>query len=413
MSRAPAERRTGWAPATRLVRTAGGPETAAAGPHPVAVNPPLQRGSTVVLPDAASLYTAPVSYGRQGLVTQEALCAALCELEGAAAVRVFGSGAAAVSSALLAVLSAGDEVLLADSVYGPTRRFCTAFLGRFGVKARFYDPRLTPGEMAALFGPATRAVMLESPGSLTFEVQDAPGVAAACRAAGVLSIMDNTWAAGLLFRPLDHGVDLSVQALTKYVGGHADVFMGGVAVRDPALTAKLDAFIHDTGAAVSPDDAYAMLRGLRTLEVRMARHGAAGLEVARWLEAQPQVLRVLHPALPSSPDHALWRRDFTGACGLFGVVLQPGPPAATAALLDALELFGLGFSWGGFESLAVSCDAQLKRTARPLHLGGSLLRLHVGLEAPGDLIADLQRALAAWDAVQSAAPAAAQPAPAR
>ena len=339
-----------------------------------------------------------MSYGRQGLVTQEALCAALAELEHAEDVRVFSSGAAAVSAAILAVVSAGDEVLLADSVYGPTRRFATAFLGRFGVSARFYDPRTRPEALAALFTPATRAVVMESPGSLTFEVQDAPGIAAACRAAGVLSLIDNTWAAGLLFKPLDHGIDISIQALTKYVAGHADVFMGSVAVRDPALARKLDALIHDLGAAVSPDDAYTVLRGLRTLQVRLERHGAAGLEVARWLETRPQVARVLHPGLPSSPDHALWRRDFTGACGLFGLVLQPSPAGAANAFLDALQLFGLGFSWGGFESLAVSCDPQLKRTAARPDLPGPLIRLHVGLEDAGDLTLDLERGLAAFAA---------------
>ena len=396
MSRAAPGERDGWGEATRLIRTAGGPETDAAGPHPVAVNPPVQRGSTVVLPDARSLYTAPVTYGRQGLVTQEALCAALCELERATAVRVFPSGAAAVAAAILAVVSAGDEVLVADAVYGPTRRFATSFLARFGVHARFFPARTPPEELAALFTPATRLVVLESPGSLTFEVDDVPGIAAACRRAGVLTLLDNTWAAGVLFKPLDHGVDLSMQALTKYAAGHADVFMGSVAVGDDALAQALDGFIHDTGSAVSPDDAYTVLRGLRTLPLRLERHGEAGLEVARWLQARPEVARVLHPALPASPDHALWARDFTGACGLFGVALQPSPPAAVHALLDALQLFGLGFSWGGFESLAVHCDPQLRRTARAADLPGPLLRLHVGLEAPRDLIADLERGLAAW-----------------
>ncbi len=403
MSGAPPEARAAWAEATRLIRTAGGPEVAAAaaaaGPAaPVAVNPPVQRGSTVILPDARALYTAEVTYGRQGLATQDALCAGLAELERAEAVRVFPSGAAAVSAALLAVLAAGDEVLVSDSVYGPTRRFCTAFLGRFGVSARFIDPRISAEDLAALFTPATRAVMLESPGSLTFEVADTPALAAACRSAGVLSVMDNTWAAGVLFKPLDHGVDLSVQALTKYVAGHADVFMGSVAVRDASLAAKLDAVVHDMGWAVSPDDAYTVLRGLRTLALRMERHGAAGLEVARWLQGRSEVVEVLHPALPASPDHRLWRRDFSGACGLFGVVLQPSSADAVRALLDELQLFGLGFSWGGFESLAVNCDPQLKRTATPPRLAGPLLRLHVGLEAVGDLTADLDRGLAAWRA---------------
>ncbi len=384
-----------WGEATRLVRVAAGPEVAARPDAPVAVNPPVQRGSTVILPDAASLYGAPVVYGRQGLLTHEALIEALAELEHAQTVRLFPSGAAAVSAALLAVLSAGDEVLVADHVYNPTRRFCATFMRRFGVAARFYDPRITPEALAALFTPATRAVLMESPGSLTFEVQDAPGIAAVARAAGIWTIMDNTWAAGLYFKPLDHGIDLSIQALTKYVGGHADVFMGSVAVRDPALAEKLDDVVHDMGWAVSADDAYLVLRGLRTLPVRLARHGAAGLEVAQRLEGWADTADVLHPALPASPDHARWRRDFTGACGLFGWVLTPRPPEAVRALLDALRLFGLGFSWGGFESLAVNCDPQLKRTASASRPTGPLLRLHVGLEEPDDLLADLAAGLEA------------------
>ena len=383
-----------WREATRLVRTAGGPEVAA-GTHPVAVNPPVQRGSTVILPDAASLYSAPVTYGRQGLLTQEALAEALRALERAEHVALFPSGAAAVTAALLAVLKVGDEVLCADGVYGPTRRLCDGLLKRYGVSTRYFAPRATADEVLALAGPATRLVMMESPASLTFELQDVRAVATACRARGVLTAVDNTWGAGLLFRPLDAGVDLSVQSLTKYVGGHADAFMGSVAVRDPALARALDDLTHDMGWAVSPDDAYLMLRGLRTLEVRLKAHEAGGLHVARWLQGRPEVAAVLHPGLEGSPDHALFQRDYTGANGLFGLVLRPASKRRVHALLDALRLFGLGFSWGGFESLAVHCDPQLRRTAAPLALPGPLLRLHVGLEDPDDLTADLQRGFAA------------------
>ena len=383
-----------WREATRLIRTAGGPETAAVA-HPVAVNPPVQRGSTVILPDAASLYTAPVTYGRQGLATQSALVEALVALERAQHVALFPSGAAAVTAALMAVLKAGDEVLCADGVYGPTRRLCDGLLTRYGVRTRYFHPRATAAEVTALFTPATRVVMMESPASLTFEMQDVRAVAAACREQGVLSAMDDTWGAGLLFRPLDAGVDLSIQSLTKYVGGHADAFMGSVAVRDPALARGLDDILHDMGWAVSPDDSYLMLRGLRTLDCRLKAHEAGGLHVARWLQERPEVAEVLHPALEESPDNVLFTREFSGANGLFGVVLRPAPERAVAALLDALRLFGLGFSWGGFESLAVNGDPQLRRTAAPSALAGPLLRLHVGLEDPDDLIADLERGLVA------------------
>ncbi len=383
-----------WREATRLIRAAGGPETAAKA-HPVAVNPPVQRGSTVILPDAASLYSAAVTYGRQGLATQEALVEALSALERAEHVVLFPSGAAAVTAALMAVLKAGDEVLCADGVYGPTRRLCNGLLTRYGVTTRYFAPRATADELLALAGPATRVVMMESPASLTFEMQDVRAVAAACRARGVLTALDNTYGAGLLFRPLDVGVDLSIQSLTKYVGGHADAFMGSVAVRDPALARALDDLLHDMGWAVSPDDAYLMLRGLRTLEVRLKAHEAGGLHVARWLQGRPEVAQVLHPALEDSPDHALFRRDYTGANGLFGLVLRPASKRQVHAFLDALRLFGLGFSWGGFESLAVHCDPQLRRTAAPAGLPGPLLRLHVGLEDADDLTADLERGFAA------------------
>ncbi len=386
-----------WREATRLIRTAGGPETAAR-THPVAVNPPVQRGSTVILPDAASLYTAPVTYGRQGLATQEALAGALRALERAEHVALFPSGAAAVTAALVAVLKAGDEVLCADGVYGPTRRLCDGVLTRYGVRTRYFPVRATADEVLALATEATRLVVMESPASLTFEMQDVRAVAAACRARGVLTAMDNTWGAGRVFKPLDAGVDLSIQSLTKYVGGHADAFMGSVAVRDAALARALDDLLHDMGWAVAPDDAYLMLRGLRTLDVRLRAHEAGGLHVARWLQARSEVAAVLHPALEGSPDHALWRRDYAGACGLFGLVLRPASTRAVNAFLDALRLFGLGFSWGGFESLAVSCDPQLRRTAAPGALAGPLLRLHVGLEDPDDLTADLERGFAAMTA---------------
>ncbi len=374
---------------TRLIR-AGHPR----GPLARTVGPPIQKGSTVLVNAAAALYDERrPTYGRGGLATQHALMSALVELEGASAVRLFPSGLAAMTGAMLAVLEAGDEVLVTDAVYKPTRRFCNRALRRFGIAVRYYPPRTKPNDLMAMASPATRLIVLESPGSLTFEMQDAPAIAELARARGILTLMDNTWAAGLFFKPLERGIDLSVQALTKYVGGHSDVFMGSAAARDDRLAEALDHAIWDFGWAVSPEDAYQMLRGLRTLPTRMARHEASGLAVAAWLAGRSQVAQVLHPALPGAPDHEVWRRDFTGAAGLFGVVLKPCHTRAVHAFLDGLRLFGLGFSWGGFESLALDCDPQFGvRVQRP-RFAGPVVRLNVGLEDPDDLIADLERSL--------------------
>jgi cystathionine beta-lyase len=388
-------REHGWSEATRLVRAGAAPPEALAR----TVGPPVQRGSTVLLPDAAALYDpAHVTYGRSGLASHAALVEALNALEGAVHTQLYSSGLAALTGAMLSVLQAGDEVLAYDCVYAPIRRFCDGMLKRFGIATRYVPARLDAQGLTAAIGPATRLVLLESPGSLSFELQDVPAIAAAARERGVLTLADNTYGAGVLFKPLAHGVDLSVQALTKYVGGHSDVFMGSCAVADPALAARLKTAARDTGWAVNPDDAYQMLRGTRTLAARLAHHEASGLAVARWLTAQPEVARVLHPALPDFPDHAIWKRDFAGANGLFSVELKPAPETAVHALLDTLELFGLGFSWGGFESLAIHCDPQLRsaRTAEPWRAAGPVVRLHVGLEDPADLIADLRRGLDAF-----------------
>jgi len=370
--------RAGRAPA-RLARTVG---------------PPIQKGTTVLLPDAASLYaTDQPTYGRGGLATQETLASALAELESAAAVRLFPSGLAALAGAMLAVLKAGDDILVTEAIYKPTRRFCDNVLARFGVHVRYYAPRTAAQALLAMAGPSTRLIVMESPGSLTFEIQDTPAIAALARSSGVLTLMDNTWAAGLYFKPLTKGVDISIQALTKYVAGHADIFMGSAATTDPRLSDALDHAIWDFGWAVSPEEAYQVLRGLRTLPTRMARHQASGLAVATWLSNQPQVAEVLHPALPASRDHALWKRDFTGAGGLFSVVLRACPTAAVHAFLDALELFGLGFSWGGFESLALDADPQFDVRETPPSFAGPVVRLNIGLEDPEDLVDDLRRAL--------------------
>lgn len=382
--------------ATRLVRAGNGARTLAK-----TVGPPIQRGSTVLLPDAASLYDhSNITYGRAGLGVHEALADALCELEGASHVRLFPSGLAAVTAAATAVLRAGDGVLVVDSVYAPTRRYFDQVMRRFGVEVAYYPARATPEAVLAAGGPNLRLVVLESPGSLTFEVQDTPAIAALARARGVKTLIDNTWAAGLLHKPLALGVDLSVQALTKYVCGHSDVFLGSAATNDPAVARALDEAVWNFGWSVSPDDAYQGLRGLRTLAARLARHAESAMTIANWLLAQPEVADVLYPPLPGSPDHALWRRDFTGGNGLLSAVLKPVPDAAVDALLDRLELFGLGFSWGGFESLAISSGDQLPKRRLKSDLKGPLVRLHIGLEDPGDLIADLRNGL---DALAAAA----------
>jgi len=380
---------------TRLVRTGSEPTRLAR-----TVNPPIQRGSTVLLPNAASLYDDDqVTYGITGLSSPAALQKALAELEGSPDVTLYPSGLAAITGAMLAVLKAGDEILVVDSAYKPTRRFCDRVLTRFGVSTTYYDPGLPPEGLMALVTSRTRMILLEAPGSLTFEMQDVPAIAAAAKDRGVITLIDNTWAAGLYFKPLAHGVTISVQALTKYVGGHSDCFMGSATTMDVDIGNALGDAMWDIGWSVSPDDAYTMLRGLRTLTTRLPRHHENGLVVARWLQERPEVARVLHPALPGDPGHAIWKRDFTGACGLFGVVLKPCPERSVHAFLDALRLFGLGFSWGGYESLAIHCDPQLKNRSFPVDLDGPLLRLHIGLEAIEDLKADLERGFNALRAV--------------
>jgi cystathionine beta-lyase len=374
--------------ATRLLHTGQ-----AGDPLLRTVGPPIQKGSTVLSPDAASLYDAPITYGREGLATHQALVAGLAALEHAAKVKLFPSGLAAMAGTLSAILGAGDEVLVSDAVYKPTRRFCDRVLRRFGVATIYYPPRATPSKIDALITPRTKLIVMESPGSLSLEMLDVPAIAAMARSRGVLTLIDNTWSAGLYFRPLDHGVDLSVQALTKYVGGHSDVFMGSAATNNLDVARALDAGVLDFGWAVSPEDAYMMLRGLRTLPTRLARHDASARRVASWLAGHPAVAQVTHPALPASPDHAIWSRDYAGAGGLFAFSLRTGAAPAVDTVLDALSLFGLGFSWGGYESLALDCEPQFSsRRARP-DCGGPLIRLSIGLEDPEDLIADLEQAL--------------------
>lgn len=363
------------------------------------VNPPVWRASTILYDSVADLRGNAradthhtLFYGRRGTPTQWSLADALTQLEpGAQATFLYPSGVAAVSAALLSVLSPGDELLLADSVYDPTRSFATGFLKRFGVTTRFYDPMIGGG-IAGLIGERTRAIFLETPGSLTFEVQDVPAIVAAARARGVTTLLDNTWATPLLFPAIEKGIDLSILACTKYVVGHSDVMLGSVTAA-PSHWARLRETSHALGQTASPDDAWLGARGLRTMALRLKQHGEAALEIARWLETRPEVARVLHPALPSCPGHDLFLRDFEGPAGLFSFVLDGGGEAARAALIDGLELFGIGYSWGGFESLAIPIDPDRIRTAVPWRAAGPAVRLQIGLEDPADLIADLAAGL--------------------
>ena len=361
------------------------------------VNPPVYHASTVLYPNAEDFlaHRARYQYGRRGTPTTEALELALQELEGpqCAGVSLLPSGLAAISAALLSVVRAGDHLLVTDSAYGPTRNFCGQILSRIGVTTGYYDPGIGGG-IAALLQPNTRAVYLESPGSLSFEMQDVAAIAKAAHANGTLVLMDNTWATPLYFRPLDHGVDLVIQAGTKYIGGHSDLMLGTVSANAATVT-ELKNTVRLTGLCEGPDDVYLGLRGLRTLGIRLDRHYQSGLAVARWLEGRPEVLRMLHPALPSHPGHALWKRDFTGASGLFSMVLKPVPKKAYHAFVNTLELFGIGASWGGYESLAIPFDCTPLRTATRWEPGGPTVRFHIGLEAVEDLTADLERGFAA------------------
>jgi cysteine-S-conjugate beta-lyase len=362
------------------------------------VSPPVHRGSTILFDSVEEMRTTAPEfgthyYGLQGTPTHWALSEALTELEpGAAGTMLYSSGLAAVTAALLAVLSAGDELLMLDSVYGPTRRFCDGMLKRYGVATRYYDPMIGAG-IADLIGDRTRAILLESPGSLTMEVQDVPAICAAAKARGVVTLIDNTWATPLFFPALSAGVDISILAGTKYVGGHADLLIGSVTA-GPGFFPKLERATWDLGHAVSPDDAWLASRGLRTMAVRLRRHEESALKVARWLKAQPQVAAVLHPALADCPGHEYWARDFKGATGLFSFTLRGGGDAERTRLIEALELFGIGYSWGGFESLAVASDPERIRTVTRWQAEGPLVRLHIGLEDPDDLIEDLAQALA-------------------
>jgi cystathionine beta-lyase len=366
--------------------------------HGKLVSPPVDRGSTILFDNVAELRAAKPGlgqyyYGLHGWPTQWALAEALTELEpGAAGTALAESGLAAVTAAICAVLKAGDELLMVDSVYGPTRHFCDIVLKRFGISTRYYDPLASAGDLEAMLRENTGAIFLESPGSQTFEVQDVPGICAMARRRGIPTLLDNTWATPLLFPAISHGVDISIQALSKYVGGHSDILLGSITANG-VWYERVQRAVWDFGHGAAPDDAWLASRGLRTLSVRLKRHEENALKVARWLADQPKVARVLHAALESCPGHEYWKRDFNGSAGLFAFALKGGDSAARDRFVDKLEMFGIGYSWGGFESLVTPADPV--RTASNPDWGGPLVRLQIGLEDPDELIADLARALEA------------------
>jgi len=363
-----------------------------------AVSTPVFRASTILFPRMADLEAsmrgdyAQIGYGLHGLPTVTDLQDAIAALEGGYRALAVPSGLTATTLPLLALLAPGDHVLVTDSVYGPTRRFCELHLRRLGVDVEYFDP-LVGERIATAFKPNTRVVFAESPGSLTFETSDVPAMARVAHERGAKLVLDNTWATPLGFRAFDHGVDISVHAATKYIGGHSDVLLG-VIVCSEATYRPLHRLWTDMGVTPSPDDCFLALRGLRTLPTRLARHQASALQVASWLSARPEVSEVLYPALPGARGHALWKRDFAAASGLFGVVLKPANADRLAAMLDGMRLFAMGWSWGGFESLIIPTWPERQRTATRWDAAGPCLRLHVGLESPDDLIADLRDGLA-------------------
>ena len=360
------------------------------------VNPPVHHVSTILfdtLDDlensaAPDLPIGHTSYGIHGSTIQQALAQAITTLENGHDTIVTASGLMAITLALSAVLESGDHLLMTDSVYGPTRRFCDQYLRKQNIEVSYYDPRIGE-QITTLIKATTKAIFLESPGSYTFEVQDIPAIAAIARSKGITTLIDNTWATALYFKPLDHGIDISIHAATKYFSGHSDVMMG-------TITANHDNYkrIHNLAMAfgnhAAPDDCYLVLRGLRTLHLRLKAHEQAGYHIAKWLNSRDEVDYVIHPGLANHPDHALWKRDFSGASSLFGFVLKPVEKTALANMLDNMSLFGMGFSWGGFESLLIPGYLSKIRTANPWQAEGIIMRIHVGLENPDDLIADLE-----------------------
>ena len=366
------------------------------------VNPPVYHASTILYPTVEALEQAErtpfegTRYGRRGTPTTFALEEAVTALEGGYRSIAVSSGLSAITTALMAFLKSGDHLLMVDTTYQPTRAFCNTVLAGFGVETTYYDPM---ADIGPLLRPNTKVVFLESPGSQTFEVQDVPAAAKAARAAGAVSMIDNTWSAGLYFRPFKHGVDISIQAATKYIVGHSDVMLGTITTtEDTFVRTKRAASLLGTSAA--PDDCYLALRGLRTLSVRLARHQESALVIARWLENRPEVAHVLHPALSSCPGHEIWKRDFTGSNGLLSIVLEDYPKESVTAMLDGMRLFSMGYSWGGYESLIIPFTPHTARTATQWLPDGPCLRLHCGLEDVSDLMEDLEKGFERLKAAQ-------------
>jgi cysteine-S-conjugate beta-lyase len=365
------------------------------------VNPPVARGSTVLQPSVAAKAETgrhvlePVEvYGLYGTSTHFALEAAIAEIEGGSHAQVTGSGLSAITVPLLAYLKTGEHLLVPDSVYGPTRSFCDGLLRRYGIETTYYDPMATPEALRPLFRPNTKILFTESPGSHTFEVQDIPALSRLAHGLGAKLFLDNTWGIHH-FQPFTHGVDVSIQALTKYPGGHSDIILGAVVVNSEADWRWLRHGALELGNYASPDDCWLALRGLRTLHVRLKAQEAAAMRIAAWFEARPEVARLLHPAFPSCPGHEIYLRDFSGSCGLFGVVFQPAFSAADVVrMIDGLELFGIGASWGGYESLVLPTTGTIRRSAGTGVFEGEMARFHIGLENVDDLIEDLDQGLA-------------------
>lgn len=357
------------------------------------VNPAIARGSTMLAPSAAELYNFPkgrAHYGRVGLEVQDSLRSALSDLQNAKGCALTSSGLQANTLAVLSVVEAGGKVLAADNIYGPVRAFLINHLKRFGVDVEFVSPRIG-AEIADHIDDQTQAILLESPGSLSMEIQDLPAIAKIAQERGVVTIIDDTWSAGLTMKPLELGIDLAAQALTKYPGGHSDVMMGAVLARTEKLAAKLQATERAFGYFASPDDSFLVLRGMRTMSIRMQRSAESSLQIAQWLCERSETGQILHPARDDHPDHARFKAMFTGACGLFSFTVPGWDVKTSEAFLDALEIFGIGYSWGGFESLAIHCDPQLRRSATETRHQGALIRLSIGMEDPEDLIADLEK----------------------
>lgn len=376
---------------TELVTTGRDPEA-----HSGIVNPPVYHASTVLFPTVAALHAAMkkpfegVYYGRMGTPTSAAFEEALTALEGGHRAVSVPSGLAAITTVLFATLKAGDHLLMVDTVYNPTRKFCEGPLKDLGIETTFYDP-LIGGKIAGLCRPETKVIYLESPGSLTFEIQNVPAIVAAAKDRGITTIIDNTWATPLYYQPMKHGVDYVVQAATKYITGHSDAMLGAVVARNEGTFHRLKTMAVALGLCAGIEELFLGLRGLRSLATRLARHQETGLKLARWLQNRPEVARVIHPALPGDPNHELWKRDFTGANGLFAMIMKPVPETAVAAMLDGMKLFGMGFSWGGYESLILPVDPWISRSATEWGEKAPYIRIHAGLEDPDDLIADLEK----------------------